>query len=134
MLLLTTFPAVCCAHSQQIQDGASVYIEPMDGYEAFLAAAFTKKHVPLIVVADRNKAEYVITRTVAHEDLSAGQPAVNNNNTAVANATASIAVIDLRASQIVYAYAAAKVGANQLQKTAEDCANHLRKLITKARE
>ena len=129
MFLLITFPAVCYAHSQRIQNGASVYIEPMDGYEAYLAAAFTKKHVPLIVVADRDKAEYVITSTVAHKDLSAEQPVVVLEGT-----TASIAVIDLRASQIVYAYAGGTMGTNQLQKTAEDCANHLKKLIEKARD
>jgi hypothetical protein len=47
-----------------------------EGYETYLAAAFTKKHVPPIVVADKDKAEYIITSTVAHKDLSGGQPAV----------------------------------------------------------
>ena len=48
----------------------------MGGYKTYLAAAFTKKHVPLIVVADKDKSKYIITSTIAHKDLSGGQPAV----------------------------------------------------------
>lgn len=33
----------------------------MAGFEGYLTAALTKKHVPLIVVADKEKADYVIT-------------------------------------------------------------------------
>lgn len=164
-LLLIVSATVCAADSQQIKSGSAVYIEPMGGYETYLAAALVKKHVPLVVVSNKKKAEYIITSTVAHENLSSGRPAVvvNNNNTAVGigNATgntpaasvesamqrgyaagaaersalgetsASIAVIDLESSQIVFAYAAGKMGTKQLQKTAEDCANHLKKFIEK---
>jgi hypothetical protein len=38
----------------------------MGGYETYLAAAFTKKHVPLIVVADKDKAEYIKARSRPH--------------------------------------------------------------------
>jgi heme exporter protein D len=29
----------------------------MGGYEAFVAAAFVKKHVPLVIVTEKNKGE-----------------------------------------------------------------------------
>lgn len=166
LLTLAAF-TVCHAQAPQIKSGATVYIEPMGGYETYLAAALTKKHVPLIVVADRDKADYIITSTVAHKDLS-GQPAVvvNNTNTAVGigsatgdtpgsrvqssmqqsaandlaakralgETSASIAVIDPRTSQIVFAYAAGKMGTNQIQKTAEECATHLKKFIEKPKK
>jgi hypothetical protein len=90
-LVLLTFSAIVFAQAPQIKSGATVYIEPMGGYETYLAAALTKKHVPLIVVADKDKAIYIITSTVAHKDLSGGQPTVvvNNSNTNVANGNAT---------------------------------------------
>lgn len=162
-LLLLSSLAV--AQAPQIKSGATVYIEPMRGYETYLAAAFTKKHVPLIVVADKDKAEFIITSTVAHKDLRGGQPAVvvNNSNTNVNNGgndawnqgweqgqnasaaraaqrralgetSASIAILDPQTSQIVFAYSAGKMGKNQLQKTAEDCAKHLKESIEKKKK
>jgi hypothetical protein len=164
-LLILSCSISCFARRPQIKSGATVYIEPMGGYETYLVAAFTKKHVPLIVVADKDKAAYIITSTVALEDLSGSQPGavVNNNDAANVNGiatsaspsnsfnaaaqqvstdvgakrvlgetSASIAVFD--ASQILFAYSAEKVGTDQLQRTAEDCANHLKKFIEKPRK
>jgi hypothetical protein len=158
--LLLCCCTVCLAQTPQIKSGATVYIEPMDGYESYLAAAFMKKHVPLIVVADKDKAEYIISGNVAHK--GGGQPAVvvNNSNTNVANGnangdtafnrgveqaearklargatSASIAVIDAKSSQIVYAYSVGKnANTNQVQSTAEACAKHLREFIDKAQK
>lgn len=151
MFLLLACCAIGLAQAQQIKSGATVYIEPMEGYETYLAAAFIKEHVPLVVVADKDKAEYIITSTVAHKDLKGSQSPVivNNSDTdafnlgwqqgqanaaakrALGETSASIALIDPRSSQVIFAHAAGKTGTNQLQKTAEDCANHLKKFIEK---
>lgn len=108
----------------------------MGGYESYLEAAFTKEHVPLIVVGDKEKARYVITSTVAHKDFSADDPALVANNTGAAavNETvpASIALFDPHVSQILFAYAAGKAGTTQIDKIAEDCAKHLEKVIKKS--
>ena len=77
--LLLTFSIVCFAQAPQIKSASTVYIEPMEGYETYLAAAFTKKHVPLVFVTDRAKADYIITSTVSQRAPS--QPAVVINNT-----------------------------------------------------
>ena len=53
----------------------------MDGYETYLAAAIVKKHVPLTVVADKGKADYIITSNVNHQTPS--QPAVVVNDSSV---------------------------------------------------
>jgi hypothetical protein len=110
----------CSARTPRIESGATVYIEPMGGYESYLASAFSKKHVPLIVVADKDKAEYIITSTVAVDDLPA-KPA-----------SARIAMIN--AYQIVFAYASETEDTDHLQKTAEDCAKHLKEIIGKSRK
>jgi len=44
---------------------STVYIEPMGGYETYLAAAMVKMHVPLVVMVDKAKAEYIIQSTVS---------------------------------------------------------------------
>jgi hypothetical protein len=62
-------PVFSLAQNSHIQSGATVYIEPMNGYETYLAAAFEKKHVPLIVILDKDKADYIISRNVLHRIL-----------------------------------------------------------------
>ncbi|MGA7294612.1 MAG: hypothetical protein WBW85_18915 [Terriglobales bacterium] len=153
LLLLSS---LAFAQAPQIKSGSTVYIEPMGGYETYLAAAFTKKHVPLIVVADKDKAEYIITSTVSHRTPSqpaevvsnttnvnsSGNDAFNNgfNQAAAARAargatSASISVVDAHSSQIVFAYAVGKAGnTNQIQSTAEACAKHLKESIEKPKK
>jgi len=111
-----------------------VYIEPMSGYETYLAAAMVKQHVPLVVVTDKDKADYIIRSTVTQTDSS--QPAVVVNNGAGHGygyplpplANSSVAVIDARSSNVVFAYSADRGG---LKGTAETCAKHLKEFIEK---
>jgi hypothetical protein len=147
------------AQVPQIKSGSAVFIEPMGGYETYLAAAFVKKEVPLVVVADRSKADYVIRSTVSQNTPSAPATVVNNSATvdeggspnqqawnqgwaagqqraaqraALGSSDVSIAVVDAKTAQIVFAHSAGKSGTNQLQKTAEDCAKHLKEFIEKS--
>lgn len=156
-IVLLTFSAIALAQAPQLKSGSTIYIEPMDGYETYLAAAIVKKHVPLVVVADKDKADYIVRSTVNHTTPS--QPVVvvsnsnvNNNNVNNSNVTTrsssgggygaalaalgststSIAIVDPHSSQVVFAYAAGKAGANQLQRTAEDCAKHMKEFIEKS--
>jgi hypothetical protein len=150
------------AQMPPVRRGSTVYIEPMDGYEAYLAAAFQKKQVPVIVVTDRVKAEYIITSSLVHRSLNNSTPNVIVNNTvnngtplssnpvaqstqrgyeegvaqrrALGETSASIEVLDPQSSRIVFAYSAGKMGTKQLQKTAEDCAKHLKEFIEKPKK
>jgi hypothetical protein len=47
--------------STRIVPGSKVYIEKMNGFEAYLAAAFSKKKVQLVPVADEEQADYIIS-------------------------------------------------------------------------
>ena len=51
---------------------------------------------------------------------------------ALGSTSTSIAIVDPHSSQVVFAYAAGKAGANQLQRTAEDCAKHMKEFIEKS--
>ncbi|WP_263352850.1 hypothetical protein [Acidicapsa acidisoli] len=148
------------AQAPQLHSGSTVFIEPMDGYETYLAAAIMKKHVPVIVVTDKEKADFVITSTVSHKEnsqpgvvinnrVSANTGSNNGNNdawnkgwdsgsgyaaqrAALGHTIASISVVDAKTSQIVFAHSAGSFHANQVQKTAEDCAKRLKDFIDKS--
>jgi hypothetical protein len=82
-ILLVAYSAVCLAQTPQIRSGSTVYIEPMNGYETYIAAAILKKHVPLVVVLDKEKAAYIIHSTINHIQPNQAQAGVviNNSNT-----------------------------------------------------
>lgn len=158
VVTLLVFSAPVFAQTSPIHSGSTVYIAPMDGYETYLSAAIVKKHVPLVVVADKDKADYLIQSTVAHKSLNSSPTVVVNNTVnngsqptnpvaesmqrgyeagaaqrrALGETSASIAVIDAHSSQVLFAHAAGKMGTNQLQNTAEDCAKHLKEFIEKS--
>jgi hypothetical protein len=99
-LAVLTFSVVVFAHAQQITHGATVYIEPMDGYEMALTSAMTEKQVPLIMVSDKNKAKYVIKSTLRKTHNVVHLPHTSTNLT----------VTDTKSSQIVFAYTTDKGG------------------------
>jgi hypothetical protein len=84
-ILLLACSLVCFAQTPQIKSGSAVYIEPMGGYETYLAAAIVKMHVPLTVVIDKGKADYIITSHVSHQTPSQPGVIVNNSATATIN-------------------------------------------------
>lgn len=157
--MLLAFSALGFAQAPQLKSGSMVYIEPMGGYETYLAAALVKKHVPLVVVTDRAKADFIIASTISRKE--AAQPGIVINNRVSANAgsnngnidawdrgwgagsgyprpgalgltDASISVIDPKTSQLIFAYSAGSYRSNQIEKTAEDCAKHLKEFIEKS--
>lgn len=113
---LLTFSALALAQAPQIRSGATVYIEP-NGYELSLTAALVKKQVPLAVVTEKSKADYILTSTLGEGFDRQGR----------SYTIASIAVKDARSFQIVFAYSSE----GGVKATAEDCAKHLRQFINK---
>jgi len=148
VFVLLTFSALSLAQAPQLKSGSTVYIEPMEGYETYLVAAFLKKNVPLVVVTQKDKADYTITSSVSQR--APGTPAVVINNTngdnnsgshggypgpgAFGRTSVSISVIDNSSSQVVFGYAVGKATPNQLQRTAESCAKHLKEFIEKPKK
>jgi hypothetical protein len=158
-IVLLTFSAIALAQAPQLKSGSTIYIEPMDGYETYLTAALMKKHVPLVVVTDKDKAEYIVRSTVNQNAPSTPSTVINNSvsvnegetpnqqawnqgvaigqqraarRAALGSSDVSIAVVDAKTTQIVFAHSAGKGGTNQLQKTAEACAKNLKEFIEKS--
>jgi hypothetical protein len=90
----------------------------MNGYEMSLTAAITTKQVPLVIVADKSKAKYVVTSTRRSTPGKLHIPHI----------ITSIALTDAQSSQIVFAYSADKGGETG---TAEAFAEHLKEFIEK---
>ena len=104
--------------------GSKVYIEKMDGFENYLAAAFAKKKVQLIVVMDKDQADYIITGT--SEDKKAGWAKIVFMGDIHSDANASITMTDKKSSAVLFAYAVNKKNTlHGAQTTAEACAKHL---------
>jgi hypothetical protein len=112
------------AASLKIVSGAKVYIAPMEGFENYLVAAFGKKKVQLVPVADQNQADYVISGTSV--DKKAGWAKIAFMGNIHSDNAASITMTDRRTGAIVYAYAVDKKSTlHGQQTTAEACAKHL---------
>jgi hypothetical protein len=112
------------AASMKIVAGAKVYIAPMEGFENYLVAAFGKKKVQLIPVADQSQADYVISGTSV--DKKAGWAKIAFMGNIHSDNAASITMTDRRTGAIVYAYAVDKKSTlHGQQTTAEACAKHL---------
>ena len=110
--------------TMKIVAGAKVYIAPMEGFESYLVAAFGKKKVQLIPVADQNQADYVIAGTSV--DKKAGWAKMAFMGNIHSDNAASITMTDRRTGAIVYAYAVDKKSTlHGQQTTAEACAKHL---------
>jgi hypothetical protein len=105
--------------------GSKVYIEPMDGgFDTYLAAALRKKKVQVVVVADRDAADFVVTGSADHEKAGWAKVAFERN--IHSDDQASISVISTRTSEVVFAYAVNKKNTwHGEQTTAEACAKHL---------
>jgi hypothetical protein len=111
----------------RIPRNSKVYIAPMDGFETYLAAALRKKEVPLIMVTDREQADFEITGT--HEKKNASW-AKTIFVSASPSASASMQVVNLKTKVVVYADSSHRTSASRGERsTAEKLAKYLKKKI-----
>jgi hypothetical protein len=109
-----------------IERGARIYIAPIEGgFDIFLSAALVKKQVAVVVVVDRTKADYEITGISSTE--KAGWAKMLFLGTDNSNDLASIKVVDVKSSEVVYGYSVRKGNSYRgKQSAAEACAKHLK--------
>ncbi|MGE5321817.1 MAG: hypothetical protein ACM3SW_03090 [Actinomycetota bacterium] len=111
----------------------SVYIEPQNGFETYLAAAITKKHVPVDVVMDAKKASYVLKAApVEIKKESTGGKIARCLFASCAGiedkGSVSVQLIDVSSSKMMWAYSVNKQrgGDKNQQSMAEAVAKHLK--------
>lgn len=116
--------------STLIPPGSKVYIAPMEGFETHLKAAFTKKDVPLVIVEEKEKADFEITGTASSQKASAAKKIIMGSWRSREEAT--IKVTNLKSGVIVFGYSVHKENSAHGQKsTAEACAKHLKEKVAK---
>ena len=115
--------------SMHIAAGSKLFIEPMDGFDTYLSAAILKKKVPVMVVDDRSKADFIVSGG-SHVDKAGWAKTIFVSP--LPHAEASIAIKDAHSGNLVFAYNVDKSNAARAnQSTAEACAKHLKEAIEK---
>jgi len=115
---------------------STVYIEPQNGFETYLAAAISKKKVPVDVVTDQNKATYTLKAAPVEikSESTGGKIARCLFADCVGiedKGSVSVQLIEVSSSKMVWAYAVnkQKMGAKDEQSMAEAVAKHLKDFV-----
>ena len=130
LLLLLLNLSAAGAAEPTIAAGSKIYVVAADGFDTFLAAALARKKVDLVVVTDREKADYLLEATSHSEKAGWAQTIFLQQPGS--NEDASVRLVKRDTSEVVFAYAVHKRNsAHGRQSTAESCAKYLKRAIRK---
>lgn len=114
----------------------TVYIEPQQGFETYLAAAISKKNVPIDVVTDQTRATYALKAApVEIKTESTGGKIARCLFAYCAGiedkGNVSVQFIDASSSKVLWAYSVNKQkgGSKNSQSMAEAVAKHLKEFV-----
>ena len=121
-----------------IPRNSKIYIAPIksedpnkpqaEGFESYLAAALRKKDVPLIMVADRSQADFIIEGSADQKGAGAAKKILLGDFRK--STSASITVTNLKTGVVAYADSSDRASANRgLRSSAEKLAKYLKKKI-----
>jgi hypothetical protein len=128
LALLSVTAASAADKTIAIPAGSKLYVAPGDGFDTFLAAALNKKKVPVTIVADKDKADYIVEAT--SESQKAGWAKVIFTGQTGSAEEASIRIINVKTTEVVFAYAVNKRNSvHGKQSSAEACAKHLKEVV-----
>ena len=114
----------------RIPRNSRVYIAPADGFEQYLAAALRKKSVPLLIVIDREVADFEITAT--HDKQDASWARIYVWGLLHGSAQASIQVVNVKTKVVVFADSSTRLVALRGERsTAEKLAKMLKRRMEK---
>ena len=117
----------------KIPRGAKFFIGPIgSGYDIYLAAAMQKKEVPIVMVTDRDRADFELSGVTESE--KAGWAKIVFWGNASTSEQASIKVVNIKTGTVVFGYNVNKgSSARGKQSSAEACAKHLKGKIENGR-
>jgi hypothetical protein len=112
-----------------LPNGARIFLAPMpNGFETYVAGGLEKKKVPVIVVIDRDKADYELSG-VSDTDR-AGWAKMLFLGSQQTNETASIKIVNLKTGNVVFAYSVNKTNSVRGKQSAgEAVAKHINEKI-----
>ncbi len=124
---VTNATAMPADADMSIPVNAKVYIAPMEGFETYVMAAFRKKNVPLVIVNNRELAQFEITGNSESKKAGWAKTIFGSGRSAE---TASISVVNIRSGVVAYADSSNRNDAVRgKQSTAEKLAKYLKKKI-----
>jgi N-dimethylarginine dimethylaminohydrolase len=117
------------ALDKPIPRGARVFIAPVEGgFENYLAAAIQQKKVPVVVVTNRDKAQFEVSGVAESE--KAGWAKMLFASSVASMEEAGIKIVDLKTDEVVFAYAVHKTNSVRgKQSAAEACAKHMKEKV-----
>ena len=114
----------------------TVYIDPQNGFETYLAAAISKKNVPVDVVTDQSKATYILKAApVEIKSESTGEKVTRCLFASCAGiedkGSVSVQLIEASSTKMMWAYSVNKQrgGSKNQQSMAEAVAKHLKEFV-----
>jgi hypothetical protein len=117
-------------NATKIPSGSKVYVAPMGGFENYVVAGILKKKVPVVIVADRDKADYEIHGSAETE--KAGWAKMMFMGVQNSNEQASINVTDVKSGNVVFAYSVNKLNSYKGKQSAgEAIGKHLNEAVGK---
>jgi hypothetical protein len=127
LFLVLAYGTVASARQDETQlpAGAKVYVHPMDGFETYIASAFQKKKVPVVLVADREHADFEMKGNSERDKAGWSKRIFGSGRDAV---RASIQISNVKTGVIVCAIASDKSDAWSGMKSA---AEHIAKNVAK---
>lgn len=100
----------------------------MNGYETYIKAAIQKKKLPLVVVEERDRAEFEISGSAESQKAGAAKKIIMLDWHSTEQA--SVRITNLKSSEVVFAYSVHKASsAHGKQSSAEACAKHMKDAI-----
>ena len=116
----------------------TVYIDAKDGFDTYISAAITKKNVPVDVVTDQTKANYVLkTAPIEIKQESTGGKVARCLFASCAGiedkGNVSVQLIETSSSRMMWAYSVNKQrgGSKNMQSMAEAVAKHFKEFLEK---
>jgi hypothetical protein len=115
--------------NEPLPKGARICVTPIqNGFETYIIAGLEKKKVPVVVVADRSKADYEITG-VSDSDKAGWAKMLFLGSQQTAE-SASIKIVNLKTGNVVFAYSVNKTNsARGKQSAGEAVAKHINEKI-----
>jgi hypothetical protein len=105
----------------------------MDGYETYIKAAIQKKKLPLVIVEEKEQADFEISGAAQSQKASAAKKVIMLDWHSTEQA--SVRVINLKSSEVVFAYSVHKASsAHGKQSSAEACAKHIKEAIDTSKQ
>lgn len=116
----------------------TVYVEPQQGFETYLAAAMSKKNVPVDIVTDQTKATYILkSAPVEVKSESTGGKVARCLFASCAGiedkGNVSVQLIETSSTKMLWAYSVNKQrgGSKNEQSMAEAVAKHFKEFLEK---